>query len=194
MEQKELNRQIPWWTWLAPICIQLMARFTGPFVFIQPGFYLVYLPYLVGSVFVLWWGPRVVLGVGVASLIGSFSGTHLDHLGIILLAAAEMLKVYLGWWFWKYLNIYRRNLKKVSRLFYCWALVFVIPNFIGSYILMAVLTLGGIFSENKFLRDYLQMSLADTLMTLVLSFPIFMFFSEWMTQKGWTLWRKSPFS
>ncbi|MEK2689965.1 hypothetical protein [Bdellovibrio sp. GT3] len=193
MEKQELTRQIPWWTWVAPIIIQTMARFTGPFVFIQPGFYLIYLPYLVGSVFVLWWGPRVVLGAGLASLIGSMSGTHLDSTGVILLALAEMLKVYLGWWFWKYLKIYQRNLKRAGALFYFWFMAFVIPNVIGSYILMAVLTLGGVFTEQQFLQDYLQMILADTLMTLIISLPVFIFMSHWMTQRGWVLWRKSPF-
>jgi hypothetical protein len=191
--EKELNRHIPWWTWVAAILIQILARFTGPFVFIQPGFYLVYLPYLIGSVLVLWWGPRVILAVSIASLLGSLSGTHLSPMGVLFFAASEGLKVYLGWLFWKYLKIYRMNLKQAGRLLYFWIMAFVIPNFIGSYILMAVLTLDGIFFQEKFLRDYLQMALADTFMSLVISLPIFIFFSHWMTQKGWTLWRKSPF-
>ncbi|WP_413586395.1 hypothetical protein [Bdellovibrio sp. HCB274] len=160
----------------------------------KTGFYLLYLPYLVGAVLILWWGPRVVLGACIASLVGSYFGSHLDFLGIILLALAEGLKVYLGWWFWKYLKVYRRKLYRVGPLFYFWIMVFVVPNFIGSYLVMAVLTLGGVFSHEKFVSDYLQMALADTFMTLVLSLPLFIFLSHWMTQKGWTLWEKSPFS
>ncbi len=188
-----LNRHIPWWTWVVAILIQIVARFTGPFVFIQPGFYLVYLPYLIGSVLILWWGPRVVLAVAIASLLGSLSGTHLSPWGIILFAGSESLKVYLGWLFWKYLKIEKMNLKEAGKLFYFWMMAFVIPNFIGSYILMAVLTLDGIFVQEDFLRDYLQMALADTFMSLVISLPIFIFLSHKMTEKGLTQWRKSPF-
>ena len=188
----DLNAPIPWWTWVVPIFIQVLGRIVSPFLTVSPGIYLLYLPYLTGVPLVLWWGPRVLIGVWISSFFGAWL-VNFPREVILFLGIAEVSKVGIGYLSWKYLKIYQKNLKNTSGIFYCWLLTFALPNFIGSYLLMAILTVGGVYRGHGFLSGYFSVTLIDTFMGLLVSFPCFIVMSHHMFRKGWTNWQSSPF-
>lgn len=177
---------------MAPFFIQIGGRFLSTIVTISPGVYLFYFPYITGVPMALWWGPRVFVAVFVASALGA----HLAGVGGLLtffLALSETSKVAIGWAMWWLLKFHQRDLRSTKQLFMCWLSCFAVPNIFGSYAVVAVLTLQGVYPQNTFWFQYLKVSLIDTAMGLFISFPLFIFLNHIFVQKGWSQWRKSLF-
>lgn len=186
------ERPVPLWTWIVPFFVQVCGRFLSTIVTLSPGIYLFYFPYLTGVPMALWWGPRVFISVFIASVMGAHLAGVTGVMALFL-GISELSKVAIGWAFWHFLKIYRKDFHKTRNVFFCWFLCFALPNIVGSYAVMAVLALTGSYPQESFLHNYLKVTLIDTAMGLFISFPIFIFLSNTFTQRGWTPWKKSPF-
>ncbi|MDG0815500.1 hypothetical protein [Bdellovibrio svalbardensis] len=172
--------------------MQIGGRFLSTIVTISPGIYLFYFPYLIGVPMALWWGPRVFIAAFVASAMGA----HLAGIAgfsIFLLATAELSKIAMGWAAWTVFKMGQRDLIKTKNLFCCWLACFALPNIFGSYAVMAVLALNQAYPANMFFYHYVKVTLIDTLMGLLVSFPLFIFLSNSFSHRGWAQWKKSPF-
>lgn len=190
--EKDRPSSLPWWTWIVPLFVQLGGRFLSTVITLSPGIYLFYFPYLTGVPLSLWWGPRVFISVFVASVIGAHLAGVTGGMAFFL-GIAELSKVAMGWASWTVLKIEKRDMTRTSSLFFCWLTCFALPNVFGSYAVMAVLALQGTYPQDVFLFHYMKVTLIDTAMGLLLSFPLFIFLSGGLTHRGWTLWKKSPF-
>lgn len=183
---------LPWWTWVVPFFIQIGGRFLSQIVTISPGIYLFYFPYLTGVPMALWWGPRVLIAVFVASVLGAhlagITGTMVFFLG-----SSECAKVAMGWAAWKMFKMCQRNLSQTKNLFLCWLVCFALPNVFGSYAVMAVLAVNEVYPPGTFFYHYAKVTLIDTLMGLLISLPIFIFLSNNFSHRGWSQWKRSPF-
>ncbi len=192
-EELESNKvSLPWWTWVVPLFIQIGGRFLSTVVTISPGIYLFYFPYLTGVPMALWWGPRVFPAVFIASIVGA----HLAGITgpmVFFLGLSELSKVAFSWAAWKLFKMCQRDLSQTKNLFICWLVCFALPNVFGSYAVMAVLAVNQAYPANMFFHHYLKVTLIDTLMGLVVSFPLYIFLSNSFSQRGWSQWRKSPF-
>ena len=101
------------WTWLLPLPLLHLATWFSLATQFTDGAALWYLPYAIGLVLVLWWGPRVLLAVYLNALL-CVPLWGLDWRWAPLYAIPETLGVTLAWlmlrlpWVWTLTSLPRR--------------------------------------------------------------------------------------
>lgn len=175
----------PRWTWWVPLPLLHLATWMSLGTQISGGVALWYLPFALGLVLTLWWGPRVLASVYLNAL-ASIPLWGLDWHLAPFYALPETLAIGVAW------LLLRRHqaeagLPDFASLLRFMLLGVLVPVTLVSLGVQASLLATGVITRQAWLLASLQMWLGDSLTTLVLSLPLLVYGTPWLRRNGWAL-------
>ncbi|MDX2227034.1 MAG: PAS domain-containing protein [Verrucomicrobiae bacterium] len=179
---------LPWWTWIAPLAIfHLCTRISVPFA-IGTGLSFWYLPLVIGFVLVHWWGPRVLIGLYVNSVISCGLWGANNVMLFPLYGIAETVVVFLSWWLFQQRLRGNSSLPDVQQLFLFLLVGVFVPLAVGGVLRETHLKFGE-GNPTPFWTAYFTGLIVDMSGAMTFSVPLMMVGSYWMSRWGLTLKR-----
>lgn len=171
------------WTWLLPLPLLHIATWFSLATQFTHGAALWYLPYAIGLVLVLWWGPRVLLAVYLNALLCvPFWG--LDWRWAPLYAIPETLGVTLAWLMLR-LRPFDPALPDLSHLLRLMLLGVLLPAIPMSIGVQGNLWLTGHIPLSTVPSGSITLWLVDSLTALALAIPLLAYLTPWLRRHGW---------
>lgn len=175
--------RLPFWTWWLPLPAFQLATQLSLITQIESGLGALYLPFALGLVLVLWWGPRVLLALYANALL-STPLWGLDWHQAPLHAVPETLGVVCC-----YLLLRRRPfdaaLPDISHLLRFILLGVLLPVALTSVLLIGYRVFLGELTMVQLPPLVLTLWLVDSLSSLVISIVLLTYLSPWLRRRGW---------
>ena len=175
--------RLPNWTWWLPLPLFHLATWLSLATQFADGAAIWYLPFALGLVFGLWWGPRVLPALYLNALL-SIPLWGLDWRWAPLYALPETLGAGLAW-----LLLRRRTfdvaLPDLAHLLRFMLLGVLPPALLVSLGLQANLWLSGNLATGDMVAASATLWLADSLTALVIATPLLTYLSPWLRRRGW---------
>ena len=175
--------RLAFWTWLLPLPFLHLATWLSLATQFSDGAALWYVPFALGLVLVLWWGPRVLVAVYLNALV-SIPLWGLAWQWSPLYAIPETLGVALAWFLLKQ-RPFDPALPDVSHLLRLMLLGVLLPAVPMAFGVQANLWLTGHLPLSALASGSLTLWLADSLTALALSIPVLVYLTPWMRRRGW---------
>ncbi len=174
---------LPTWTWWLPLPLLHLATWLSLSTQFSEGVALWHLPFALGLVMTLWWGPRVLPLLYLNSLL-SIPLWGLDWRWAPLYAVPETLGVALAWWLCRLRPVDPALpfLRHLVRFMLFGVLLALVPVAIG---VQANLWLSGHLPTSSLFSATLTLWLADSLMTLAVAVPLLTYLTPWLQRRGW---------
>ena len=175
--------RLPLWTWWLPLPLLHMATWLSLATRFSDGAAVWYVPFALGLVLCLWWGPRVLLALYLNALL-SVPLWDLDWRWAPLHALPETLGVGLAWLLlrWQAFDVALPDLNHLLRFM---LLGVLLPATLLALGVQANLWLGG----HPLARDWalagVTLWLADSLTALVIAIPLLTYLSPGLRRRGW---------
>ncbi|MFS4460925.1 hypothetical protein [Bdellovibrio sp. HCB2-146] len=187
MEQSQSEVNLPWWTWILPFFLALIAKSICYRFFFHEGFFYIYGSYVLCLPLYFIWGPRVFWSQALAeALTANIVGLkgfdiHLLH------GVANASKPLMGYCFflWASKGKYREKIDR-SLLFFFWTLL--IASLIANIILVGFRYGAGDVNAGEFLPRILKQTLRDCFFGYVISFPLLEKLGPFLKQKNLSRW------
>jgi diguanylate cyclase (GGDEF)-like protein/PAS domain S-box-containing protein len=178
------------WAWLLPLPLLHLATWLSMATQFSDGAALWYPPFALALVFVLWWGPRVLLMVYLNTML-AIPLWGLEWQWAPLYALPETLCVALAWWLLRLRSFDPAlpDLSHLLRFMLLGVLLPVIPMALG---VQGNLWLLGHATLQDLPSGILTMSLADSLTALAVAIPMLAYLTPWMRRRGWLRGRAQP--
>ena len=178
------DKRLPLWTWILPAFVCHLGTQISLLTQIFPGYALFYLPITFGTIMVLWWGPRVLLGVYVNAVLSAWLWDLNEWYLFPVYGFPETLEVFLIWLLydkWQKGMCWLPNLREVLK-FILWA-VFVPITFNMFYLNLQFYLLGKI-SEERIWEVMFVGWLPEFVANLTLATAVLVLFTETMERRG----------
>ncbi|MEX6502855.1 bifunctional diguanylate cyclase/phosphodiesterase [Pseudomonas zhanjiangensis] len=180
--------RLPAWTWWLPLPLFHLATWLSLATQFSEGAAIWYMPFALGLVFCLWWGPRVLPALYCNALL-SVPLWGLDWQWAPLYALPESLAVGLAWW------LLRRCAFDVALVHFAHLLRFILlgvllPTALIALGLQTLLWLDGHLPAGDWAVASLNLWLADSLSVLAITTPLLTYLSPWLRRRGWLLARQ----
>lgn len=160
---------------------------------VSPGTSTFYFPVAIGIVMIQWWGPRVLAGLFLNSMI-SFQLWGLDRVSLFpLYALPETLEVLLAW------ALVRERLRGKTwdpsprNIIMFGVQGVLIPAVFMSISFQAILYLAGETTPSEAFRGGVNGFVGDLLGGTTLTLPLLISLSPWLDHKKWSLFKTSSF-
>ncbi|NQD91052.1 EAL domain-containing protein [Pseudomonas sp. CrR25] len=173
----------PKWTWWLPLPLFHLATWLSLATRFSDGAAVWYLPFALGLVLSLWWGPRVLLTLYLNALV-SIPLWGLDWRWAPLYALPETLGVGLAWLLLR-LRPFDPSLANLGQLLRFMLLGVLFPTSLVAVGVQANLWLGGHSLAQGGALASATLWLADSLTTLVIAIPLLTYLSPWLRRRGW---------
>jgi signal transduction histidine kinase len=179
-KQPHNETSLPWWTWLAPFVIFCLCELVSQRLRTPSGSLLFYLPIAAGIILIHWWGPRVLVGLFLKSVVlSSFTETigpswHLIH------ANHEMACIFASWYLFSHKQRGSVSLPDIASVLQFILLGIIIPITINAGVIYA-------FSQanQEDIWEHLTMVwTADFSSSLSLALPFLFFLTPWLERHG----------
>ncbi|MDP3816191.1 EAL domain-containing protein [Pseudomonas sp.] len=175
--------RLPTWTWWLPLPLFHLATWFSLATQFSAGAALWHLPFALGLVLTLWWGPRVLPLLYLNSML-SIPLWGLDWRWAPLYAMPETLGVALAWWLCRLRPVdpalpYLRHL---LRFILYGVLLPAVPVALG---VQLNLWLTGHLPWSSLPAASLTLWLADSLVALAVAVPLLTYLSPWLQRRGW---------
>ncbi|UVE17602.1 EAL domain-containing protein [Pseudomonas sp. LS44] len=173
----------PKWTWWLPLPLLHLASWLSYLTQQIDGIALWYLPFALGLVFVLWWGPRVLPAVYLNALV-CVPLWNLPWAWAPLYALPETLAIGVAWLLLRRddFDVALPNINQLLRFILLGGLVPVTLLALG---LQATLLLSGHLQVDNWAPVSLSQWLLDSLIILVVAPPLLTYGTLWLRQPGW---------
>ncbi len=171
------------WTWLLPLPLLHLATWFSLATQFTHGAALWYLPYAIGLVLVLWWGPRVLLAVYLNALL-CVPLWGLDWRWAPLYAIPETLGVSLAWLMLR-LRPFDPALPDLSHLLRLMLLGVLLPAIPMSIGVQGNLWLTGHIPLSTVPSGSITLWLVDSLTALAMAIPLLAYLTPWLRGHGW---------
>lgn len=179
------SKRLPSWTWWLPFPAFHLASLLSLTTQVEGGIAIFYLPFALGLVLTLWWGPRVLLGLYVnAALCAPLWG--LDWRWGPVHALPETLGVAFCYGLLRW-RPFDPALPDISHLLRFILLGVLLPAALTCLGLLGSLLLLGDLSAHKAPQLALSLWLADSLSAVVIATPLLVYGSPWLRRRGWVL-------
>ena len=165
--------RLPNWTWWLPLPILHLATWISLATRLNDGVALCYLPLVLGLVFCLWWGPRVLPALYLNALL-SVPLWGLPWQWAPLYALPETVAVGLGWWLLRPQS-FDPALGRLSDLLRFLAFAVLMPSTLVALGLQSSLWLTGFQIGEQWAQVSLALWLSDTINMLALTAPLLAF-------------------
>lgn len=177
------SERLPFWTWWLPLPAFHLATLLSLTTQFEGGVAILYLPFALGLVLTLWWGPRVLLGLYVnAMLCAPLWG--LDWRWGPVHALPETLGVAFCYALLRW-RPFDPALPDISHLLRFILLGVLLPAALTCLALLGSLLLLVNLSAHEAPQVALTLWLADSLTALVIATPLLVYFSPWLRRRGW---------
>ncbi|MEO7426966.1 MAG: PAS domain S-box protein [Fibrobacteria bacterium] len=175
---------LPWWTWALPFLIFHFGTGLSLGFRVSPGLSLWYLPVPLGIILIHWWGPRVLLGLFVNSMLcAGYWGLYRWWLWP-LYAVPETLKVALSWWLFSRLMKGSPWLPNLSNTWKFLLFGVILPCGIATFYGQAQFALLGDIGRAHLLRNTYVEFVLDVLSPFAITVPALIFGTAWMERLG----------
>jgi signal transduction histidine kinase len=183
------DQRLPLWTWILPVFVCHLGTQISLLTQIFPGYALFYLPVTFGTIMVLWWGPRVLLGVYVNAVLSAWLWDLQEWYLFPVYGFPETLEVFLIWFLyarWQKGKCWLPNLAEVLK-YILWA-VFVPITFNMLYLNLQFYLLEKISRDNLWELMFVGW-LPEFVANLTVATAVLVFFTAWMEKRGLSLTR-----
>ncbi|PTS84956.1 sensor domain-containing diguanylate cyclase [Pseudomonas sp. HMWF032] len=171
------------WTWLLPLPLLHTATWLSLATQFTEGAALWYLPFAIGLVLVLWWGPRVLLAVYLNAMF-AIPLWGLDWQWAPLYAISETLGIALAWWLLR-LRPFDPSLPDLSHLLRLMMLGVLLPAVPMALGVQGNLWLTGYLPLSELLAGSITLWLADSLTSVALAVPLLVYLTPLLRRHGW---------
>ncbi|UCJ18192.1 EAL domain-containing protein [Pseudomonas sp. MM211] len=179
------SERLPFWTWWLPLPAFHLATLLSLTTQFEGGMAILYLPFALGLVLTLWWGPRVLLGLYLnAMLCAPLWG--LDWRWAPVHALPETLGVTFCYLLLRW-RPFDAALPDISHLLRFILLGVLLPAALTCLVLLGTLLLLGSLSAYEAPQVALTLWLADSLTALVISTALLTYLSPWLRRRGWLM-------
>ncbi|WP_372865908.1 EAL domain-containing protein [Pseudomonas sp.] len=178
-----VSDRLPAWTWWLPLPLFHLATWLSLATQFTEGAAIWYMPFALGLVFCLWWGPRVLPALYLNALI-SVPLWGLDWHWAPLYALPESLAVGLAWWLLQRCT-FDVALDHFGHLLRFILLGVLLPTVVIALGLQTLLWLGGQVPAGDWGVAGLNLWLADSLSVLAITTPLLAYLSPWLRRRGW---------
>lgn len=179
------SQRLPFWTWWLPLPAFHLVTLLSLATQIDGGLAIFYLPFALGLVLALWWGPRVLVALYVNSVLCT-PLWGLDWHWAPVHALPEMLGVAFCYLLLRW-RPFDAALPDISHLLRFVLLGVLLPAALTSLALLANLLLLGGLPAHEAPRVALALWLADSLTALMISIPLLTYLSPWLRRRGWLM-------
>ncbi|MBO9666076.1 MAG: hypothetical protein J7501_04625 [Bdellovibrio sp.] len=183
---------LPWWTWVAPFFLILIAKLFCIQFFYVDGFFYLYGSYVVALPLYFMWGPRVLFGNIIAeSITSNLVGIHSFDI-LLIHGLANAAKPLIG--YESYKMIYRAKvLRKINTALIFLVIAILIPALLINPILIGLrVGAGDLILDTIFPRLEKQV-LRDLLWGMVLCYPFLKWCTPYFKNKNLSLWPEATF-
>jgi hypothetical protein len=164
------NVNLPWWTWIAPFFLILIAKLISAPLFYYDGFFYLYGSYVAALPLYFMWGSRVFIGNVVAeSLTSNLTGIHSPDL-LLVHGLANAAKPFIGYEIYKMLSRTKLFYKSNKTVLFLIFAIFI-PALLINPILISLRIGVGDFLFPRFVYRLAGQVLRDSLWGIVLSYP-----------------------
>lgn len=182
--------RLPNWTWWSSLPLLHLATWLSLGTQVSGGVALWYLPFSLGLVACLWWGPRVLLAVFLNAVLSAPLWGLDWHLAPFY-ALPETLSIGVGW------LLLRPPRFDVALPDFASLLRFMLLGVLVPVTLVAVgvqgsLLLTGVIRPEAWGTASLLMWLGDSLTTLVICLPLLTYLTPWLRRRRWALGTPAP--
>ncbi|MFS4461199.1 ATP-binding protein [Bdellovibrio sp. HCB2-146] len=187
------KQRLPWWTWVLPFVLFHLGTRASLAFMVSPGTSTFYFPMALAIVMVQWWGPRVLIGLFLNSIL-SANLWGLERIAFYpLYAVPETLEVLISW------LLLRQRLRgkpwdpspRNIILFGIYAIL--IPAIIMAFMLQGILYFTGEATSSDVFRGAINGFIGDLLGGTTISLPLLIALSPWLDRKGWSLFKTTAF-
>ncbi|OLU12989.1 sensor domain-containing diguanylate cyclase [Pseudomonas sp. PA1(2017)] len=177
--------RLPFWTWWLPLPVFHLATQLSLITQFEGGLGILYLPFALGLVLVLWWGPRVLWAL-YANAVLSTPLWGLDWHQAPLHAAPETLGVACCYLLlrWRPFDVALPDISHVLRFI---LLGVLIPAAVTCLLLIGCRLLLDELIVAQVPQLVLTLWLVDSLTALVISIPLLTYLSPWLRRRGWLM-------
>ena len=175
--------RLPTWTWWLPLPLFHLATWLSLATRFSDGAAVWYVPFALGLVFCLWWGPRVLLALYLNALL-SVPLWGLDWRWAPLHALPESLGVGLAWLLLRG-RAFDVALPDLNHLLRFMLLGVLLPTTLVALGVQVNLRLGGHPLAQGGALAGATLWLADSLTALVIAIPLLTYLSPWLRRRGW---------
>ncbi|GLK87631.1 hypothetical protein GCM10017655_06930 [Pseudomonas turukhanskensis] len=142
-----------------------------------------YLPFALGLVFTMWWGPRVLLAIVLNATI-SAPLWGLDWHWAPLFAIPQATATLVGWLLLRR-RLFDAGLPNLSNLIRYLLLGLLVPVSVQALLMQAALFVSGQAPNGDWALASLNMWLADSFSALVVATPLFSYLTYTLRARGW---------
>ncbi|WP_413587053.1 hypothetical protein [Bdellovibrio sp. HCB274] len=178
---------LPWWTWIAPFFLILIAKLISIRFFYLDGFFYLYGSYVVALPLYFMWGSRVFIGNVLAeSLTSNLTGIHSAEL-VLVHGLANTAKPFIGYRSYRLLTRTSFFSKAPQSL---WIILFaiVIPVVLINPILIGLRVGAGDFNLPIILHRIIMQIVRDILWGVMLSYPFMVKLAPYFKVKHLSRW------
>ena len=177
--------RLPWWSWWLPLPLLHLATWLSLSTQFASGSALCYLPFALGIVLLLWWGPRTLLALYLNALL-STPLWGLDWQWAPLYALPETISVALVGLAMRRAeyDVRLTNVRSLVRFIVFGALL---PAALVALWLQGNLVYTGVLPAEQWRQAVFTVWLADSVAALGVALPLLAGLTHWLRQRGWAL-------
>jgi len=175
--------RLPFWTWWLPLPVFQLATQLSLTTQVESGLGVLYLPFALGLVLVLWWGPRVLLALYANALL-STPLWGLDWHQAPLHALPETLGVACCYLLLRW-RPFDAALPDISHVLRFILLGVLLPVALTSLLLIGCRVFLGELTMAQLPQLVLTLWLVDSLSSLVIAIALLTYLSPWLRRRGW---------
>ncbi|WP_413578123.1 hypothetical protein ACLVWU_06230 [Bdellovibrio sp. HCB290] len=184
-ENQKVN--LPWWTWIAPFFLILLAKIISVRFFYFDGFFYLYGSYVVALPLYFMWGARVFYGNVLAeSITSNLTGLNSADMYIVH-GLANAAKPFIGYSSYKLLS----RAKILPKAYQgAWIIIFaiLIPALLINPILIGLRVGAGDFNLSAILPRTMKQVLRDLIWGVTLSYPFMVKYTPFLKLKNISRW------
>jgi diguanylate cyclase (GGDEF)-like protein/PAS domain S-box-containing protein len=178
-----VSDRLPNWTWWLPLPLFHLATWLSLATQFADGTAIWYVPFALGLVLGLWWGPRILPALYLNALL-SIPLWGLDWRWAPVYALPETLGVGLAWLLLRR-RVFDVALPDVAHLLRFMLLGVLLPALLVSLGLQANLWFSDHLATGDVVAASAALWLADSLTALVIATPLLTYLSPWLRRRGW---------
>lgn len=182
---KTTSTPLPWWTWILPFFIANLGTWLSLVFKTNFGISLWYFPVALGIVLIYWWGPRVLLGIYLNTLI-CMPLWGVSWKDAPFYALPETIEIGLSWLFFVRLGNGKVWLPDLANLGKFLLFGSLLPTLIADSYLILLPYLHGTFDSNSLLLAVRVIASADLTTHLVITAPLLILATKSLADKKLT--------
>lgn len=185
-EKTAIKNNHLWWTWVISFPVTLLAIMAWQLLTPLTNHPSLYFPYYFAIIMIVWWGPRILPGFLIATLLTAGLNPELSKGSAILLNSLQAIPILLTWFLvcvWQKLNINLIDNRSFARFIIYGA---CIPSIVLAALIYFVEQYWNVDTLQPFFKsNLLNETIGYIFGVLIVSQPVLMIFGHKLYIRGW---------